>query len=83
MAVGAALVMIARVDPVALNPSPRALGWSAVPLVAVLAVLVGALPAWIAPPVPRPAVRRRARPDEPTATAASAGPSGLTTAGTP
>jgi energy-coupling factor transport system permease protein len=53
--VGAALVVLARTDPPALNPSPQDLGWPALPLGAALAVLVGALPAWIAPPVSRPA----------------------------
>jgi energy-coupling factor transport system permease protein len=76
IAVGAALVVMARTDPAALNPSPQDLGWPVVPLDAVLAVLVGALPAWIAPPVPRPVVRRRARTGDP----AGAG-SGTTTPG--
>lgn len=45
-------------DPLALDPSPNVLAWPQLPLVALVSVLLGALPAVLAPPVqPRDAHR--------------------------
>jgi energy-coupling factor transport system permease protein len=44
------LTWLAAADPLALNPSTSPLAWPALPLVALVAVMVGGLPAWIAPP---------------------------------
>jgi energy-coupling factor transport system permease protein len=48
--VAVALTWLASVDPLALNPSTSPLAWPALPFAALLAVLVGGVPAWIAPP---------------------------------
>jgi energy-coupling factor transport system permease protein len=60
LVVGSALVALAAGDPAALNPSPQDLGWPNLPLEAAAAVLIGALPAWLAPPVPTAAADRSA-----------------------
>ncbi|HEY2330664.1 MAG TPA: CbiQ family ECF transporter T component [Acidimicrobiales bacterium] len=53
-AVGVAVVLgslvAGAVDPAGLNPSLDPLQWPTLPLVATLTVLIGALPAWLAPP---------------------------------
>lgn len=46
------LVAIGAIDPTLLNPPIQPLTWPTLPPLAVGAILVGALPAWIAPPVP-------------------------------
>ena len=62
IAVGAVMVAVSVVDPTALYPSLRPLRWPELPLLSAAAVLAGALPAWVAPPVrtatPRPAPSR-------------------------
>lgn len=51
--VAALMFGVASVDPSVLNPSLQPLVWPSLPLVPTLAVLLGVLPAWIAPPPPR------------------------------
>jgi energy-coupling factor transport system permease protein len=50
VAVAAALFLSSTIDPAKLNPSVQPLEWPSLPPLAVLAILLGALPAWIAPP---------------------------------
>ncbi len=52
VAVAAGLFMIGHVDPENLNPSLQPLRWPTLPLFSVLIILIGALPAWFAPPPP-------------------------------
>lgn len=61
--VAAAFVVVSVVDPSALYPSLVPLRWPTLPMVPALAVLVGALPAWVAPPnrLPEPSPQVRAR----------------------
>ena len=47
-----AMVAIGHSDPAALDATLDPLAWPTLPVTAALAVLVGALPAWIAPPAP-------------------------------
>ncbi len=49
--VAAALFFTGSVNPDALNPSLQPLQWPTLPLLPFLAILAGALPAWLAPPV--------------------------------
>jgi energy-coupling factor transport system permease protein len=44
------LTALATTDPLAMNPSTSPLAWPPLPLAALVAVLAGGLPAWIAPP---------------------------------
>jgi energy-coupling factor transport system permease protein len=60
LAVAAVLLATSRVDPSDLNPSLAPLAWPQLPLVPALGILLGALPAWLAPPVARPARAARA-----------------------
>jgi energy-coupling factor transport system permease protein len=53
MAVAAVLVTISQVDPADLHPSLVPLAWPSLSLAPVLGVLIGVLPAWLAPPVER------------------------------
>jgi energy-coupling factor transport system permease protein len=55
IAVAAALVATSSVDPADLNPSLAPLAWPELPLLPALGILLGVLPAWLAPPVARPA----------------------------
>ena len=50
--VAVAMVAIGRADPATLDATLDPLAWPALPLTAAVAVLVGVLPAWIAPPTP-------------------------------
>jgi energy-coupling factor transport system permease protein len=50
--VATAMVALGHTDPAALDATLDPLAWPALPLAAALAVLVGVLPAWIAPPAP-------------------------------
>lgn len=63
--VAGALVALSAADPGALNPSVQDLGWPELPAAAAAAILLGSLPAWIAPPVqlpdPEPSARARGR----------------------
>ncbi len=52
VAVAAALILAAGLDPAALQPSVQPLTWPPLPLLATVGILIGALPAWIAPPPP-------------------------------
>jgi energy-coupling factor transport system permease protein len=56
--VATVVVASSFVDPLALHPSLQPLQWPALPVAPTLAVLLGLLPAWIAPPVRMPAARR-------------------------
>jgi energy-coupling factor transport system permease protein len=71
-----ALTWLATNDPLAMNPSTSPLTWPPLPFAALLAVLVGGLPAWIAPPPVGEPEHVRHHPtsdvDEPVAVAASA-----------
>jgi energy-coupling factor transport system permease protein len=62
VAVAGVLLITSRVDAVVLNPSLQPLQWPDLPLLPALAILLGVLPAWLAPPVHRPAAAPRARP---------------------
>ncbi len=53
--VAAVMVAVSSVDPTALHPSLQPLRWPDLPLAPAAAVLLGLLPAWIAPPVRLPA----------------------------
>jgi energy-coupling factor transport system permease protein len=64
LAVAAVVVAVSAVDPVELFPSLDPLTWPTLPVLPTAAVLLGALPAWLAPPV---AVARRATPPRPEA----------------
>ena len=57
---GVVMVLSGRYDTADLNPSLSPLTWPGLPLVALAGVLLGAVAAFAAPPVPRP--RREARP---------------------
>ena len=59
VAVAAGLFLAGHVDPDNLNPSLQPLHWPTLPVLPLLAILIGALPAWIAPP---PRLPRRSRP---------------------
>jgi energy-coupling factor transport system permease protein len=48
--VAAGMFVVGRIDPDNLNPSLQPLRWPALPVFSVLVILVGALPAWLAPP---------------------------------
>jgi energy-coupling factor transport system permease protein len=52
VAVALVLVVAGRVAPVALDATLNPVSWPQLPLVATAGVLLGALPAWIAPPAP-------------------------------
>lgn len=52
--VAAVVLAVATIDPTDLYPSLQPLRWPDLPVVPVAAVLLGALPAWLAPPVARP-----------------------------
>lgn len=53
------VVGVSVADPVALAPSVQPLTWPSLPLLPALAVAVGAVPAWLAPPVRLPPPARR------------------------
>ena len=53
--VAAVVVAVSMVDPTALYPSIVTLQWPSLPLVPSAAILLGVLPAWIAPPTRLPA----------------------------
>jgi energy-coupling factor transport system permease protein len=55
IAVAAAMVATSHIDPGDLYPSLQPLRWPQLPIVPTLGILVGALPAWFAPPVVRSA----------------------------
>lgn len=59
LTVAAVVVAVSAVDPADLYPSLDPLTWPALPLLPTMAVLVGALPAWLAPPVHLPQASRR------------------------
>lgn len=52
VAVALTLVAVGQSDPVALDATLDPLSWPPLPVVAALGILVGLLPAWIAPPAP-------------------------------
>jgi energy-coupling factor transport system permease protein len=67
--VAAVLVAASAVDPTDLHPSLQPLRWPDLPVPAALAIALGALPAWLAPPahlraanppVPHPMVEQAA-----------------------
>jgi energy-coupling factor transport system permease protein len=55
--VAAVVIGVSMVDPRALHPSLVPLQWPQLPVVPALAVVVGALPAWVAPPTRLPVAR--------------------------
>jgi len=57
--VAAVVVAAGAGDPTALHPSLTPLTWPPLPLLPAAAVVVGALPAWIAPAPPHPQARIR------------------------
>jgi len=60
--VAAVMVAVSTVDPAALLPSLQPLRWPELPSIPAAAVLLGLLPAWIAPPVRLPAAPSLAAP---------------------
>ncbi len=54
MTVAIAMFISASIDPADLYPSVSQLSWPPLPLAAVLAIMVGAVPAWAAPPPAEP-----------------------------
>jgi energy-coupling factor transport system permease protein len=56
--VAAVIIGVSTADPTALHPSLQPLQWPELPLLPAAAVLLGLLPAWIAPPTRLPAARR-------------------------
>jgi energy-coupling factor transport system permease protein len=50
VAVASGMFVVGRIDPDNLNPSLQPLQWPALPVFSVLVILIGALPAWLAPP---------------------------------
>jgi energy-coupling factor transport system permease protein len=54
-AVAAIVIVASHADPAGLNPTLQPLRWPPLPLVPTLALLLGTLPAWLAPPLARPA----------------------------
>jgi energy-coupling factor transport system permease protein len=59
VASGAVMVVAGSYDPLLLHPSLDPLAWPDLPLLPLAAVLVGVLPAWLAPLPERPLVGRR------------------------
>jgi energy-coupling factor transport system permease protein len=59
IAAAAVMFATARVDPANLNPSLNPLQWPQLAILPSLGILIGALPAWIAPPVERTQRTRR------------------------
>jgi len=57
VAVAGLMFALGRVDPADLNPSLQPLTWPPLPLGPTIAILIGVLPAFIAPPAPRSSSR--------------------------
>jgi len=53
VAVAVVMFIVARSNPESLHPSTQPLVWPQLPVVATLGVLLGVVPAWVAPPVRR------------------------------
>jgi energy-coupling factor transport system permease protein len=62
LAVAAVVVAVSAVDPANLFPSLDPLTWPTLPVLPTVAVLLGSLPAWLAPPVPLARSARSSRP---------------------
>jgi energy-coupling factor transport system permease protein len=60
LAVATVLVVAGSIAPAVLTPPLRPLGWPQLALLPVAGVLLGALPAWLAPPVQRSGATRAA-----------------------
>jgi energy-coupling factor transport system permease protein len=58
LAVAGVLLVASSVDASDLNPSLQPLRWPSLPILPALGICLGILPAWLAPPVHRPAPRR-------------------------
>jgi energy-coupling factor transport system permease protein len=58
--VAAVLITVSVVDPNDLYPSLQPLRWPSLPGLPAVAIVLGALPAWLAPPTRAPALRRGA-----------------------
>jgi energy-coupling factor transport system permease protein len=58
LVVAAVVVAVDAVDPTALHPSVQPPAWPSLPALPTAAVLLGALPAWLAPPTRRPETHR-------------------------
>ena len=56
VAVAATMFVVGSIDPSNLSPSLQPLVWPSLPLVPTVAILVGLLPSWVAPPVLRSSV---------------------------
>jgi len=65
VAVASVMVAVSTVDPTVLHPSLQPLRWPELPFLPAAAVLLGLLPAWIAPPVRLPVVASLASPSRP------------------
>jgi energy-coupling factor transport system permease protein len=66
------MIAAGNIDPANLNPSLTPLSWPTLPLLPTVGILVGVLPAWLAPPVASPARATRGRARVAVATAPSA-----------
>lgn len=60
--VAAVVIVVSAVDPADLYPSLQPLTWPSLPILPALAVILGGLPAWLAPPVRLPAAPVRTLP---------------------
>ena len=65
VAVASVMVAVSTIDPTDLHPSLQPLRWPELPFLPAAAVLLGLLPAWIAPPVRLPVVASLASPSRP------------------
>ncbi|MGI8663802.1 MAG: CbiQ family ECF transporter T component [Acidimicrobiales bacterium] len=72
VAVAAGMFLVGHVDPANLNPSLQPLRWPQLPLSVVAVILLGALPAWFAPPpvITRAPALAECSPSRPTEVAA-------------
>lgn len=62
LVVAGILVTTSRVDPTALNPSLQPLSWPDLPILPAVGIVLGVIPAWLAPPVRNPPTRSRPAP---------------------
>jgi len=76
VAVAAIVLLTSEADPMQLVPSLQPLAWPDLPILPALAIALGVVPAWLAPPVDRPPPNPRRR-DDSTVASASRAPIGI------
>jgi energy-coupling factor transport system permease protein len=69
VAVAALVLLTSEADPMQLVPSLQPLAWPDLPILPALAIALGVVPAWLAPPVDRPQPNPRRRDDSAVASA--------------